>query len=176
MARELVLSGGRVCYLDEEAWGVLRRYNWHVVVSGLGLIVRRRVRIHGLCVNVYLHRLLANAPRVFRVCFRNGNWLDYRFGNMYMRDRLGSGVEYLVDEFRVESQYDGVYFDRYWGLWRSELLGMVIGYYMCEDDAARAYNIKLKDVKDGRRRFGYNEFDRLGGYIRCGGDLRGVLC
>jgi len=150
--REIVLTKGYKCFVDDVMYDVICTRNWHVLVCNSDVLLgkylaRRRLVIMGMGVLLYIHRLSAGVPKMFKVRFRNGNTLDYRHENLRICDFNNNEYEHRV--FSPESSYKGVVFDYYYGLWRADFFGLVIGYYGNEVDAARAYNIKVIEICGG---------------------------
>lgn len=154
---EIVLSNGWKVRVDEGVYRILGDYRWSALAGhnwgdgrfsddiGYYMGVRSRlVEWVGVKMVWSLHRQIAGVPMCFRVRPRDGDWHDMRFGNIWIGD--WGDREYRYNVFSGSSVYSGVKWDRYYGLWRSEISGLVIGYYWNEIDAARAYNVKLRQI------------------------------
>jgi len=63
---------------------------------------------------------------------------------MRIRDRFGNFYRWY--RFDGKSRYKGIVWDSYYGLWRADYHGLVIGYYSTEVDAIRAWNIKMGEI------------------------------
>ncbi len=147
--REIILTRGLKCFVDDDLYDVVKYYRWCAQITNHSFIstdyiAKRTVKIFNNPVKVYLHRLAAGVPRCFKVIYKDGNYLNYQYDNIRLEDRQGN--KYKFHRFNLKSMYKGVVFDYYFGLWRAEFYKMVIGYYTNELDAARAYNIKMKEI------------------------------
>jgi len=147
--KEIILTQGVQTCLDDEAWSVLKEYNWLAAEAYTWrkdkkrYLARRDFFINGQRFAVYLHRQVMGVPKPFIIKHKN-ECLDNQHENLRIEDEVGN--PYFFRKFTAKSQFKGVCWDRYYGLWRSELHGLVIGYYSVEIDAARAYNIKIKEI------------------------------
>ena len=154
--REIILTRGFRCFVDEPLYEVAKYYKWFVTEThangATNYIAARDVKIDGMKMRVYLHRLAGGVPACFRVKFKDENWLNYQYDNLQIEDKRK--IKYTYREFNKESKYKGVVFDYFYGLWRAEFFKMTIGYYRNEVDAARAYNIKMRHIykNPGRHR------------------------
>lgn len=149
--KEIHLTKDMFANLDDEAWAVMKDYNWQAITSfgwksgqAKHYFARRTACINGLTFNIYMHRQLMGVPKPLNVRHKNSNYLDNRHENMYIDDEWGN--VYRFKKFSTQSMYKGVIWDRANGLWRAEIKNMVIGYYIVELDAARAYNLKIIEV------------------------------
>ena len=148
--KELPLTRRMRAYLDDEAWSVFKDYKW-VAQSAYTwnkykkyYLARRDFIIDSHRFAIYLHRQVMGVPKPFLIRHKNIEHLDNQHDNLRIED--DTGREYFFRKFTTQSQYKGVFWDRYYGLWRAELYRLVIGYYPLEIDAARAYNIKIKEI------------------------------
>jgi len=155
--REIVLTRGYKCHVDDVAYGVFKHYRWMAMPCNsspvyLNYIAQRAVvDLFGDRRVVYLHRMIAGVGREFRVEFRDGNWLNMTSENIRICDRYGNW--YVYRPFTVVGVPGKVVFDYYYGLWRAEFHKLVIGYYTNELDAIKAYNVKIEDIKGGGDRY-----------------------
>jgi hypothetical protein len=153
---EIVLNNGVGIKVDKEGFDRLGVYRWYAspehrfdrvfseeVNCWMGWR-KKNVEWAGRVYTWRLNRMLAGVPRFFRYYPRSGDWHDARFENIGLRDWKGN--EYVFKKFTGHSVFKGVKWDGYYGLWRSEICGLVIGYYWNEVDSARAYNVKYKEI------------------------------
>lgn len=148
--KELLLTRRVKTYLDDEAWSVLKDYSWMAQRAYTWLkdkrcyLACRRVHIDGCRVDIFLHRQVMGVPKPFLIRHKSVGYLDNQHNSLQIED--AGGRFYHFRRFSDQSQFTGVFWDRYYGLWRAEFHKLVIGYYPVEVDAARAYNIKIKEV------------------------------
>ena len=146
--QEILLTRKFKCFVDDSLYEVARNYKWCTQETrangATNYIGKRKVVPYSMDVIVYLYRLAAGVPCCFRVRFKDGNWLNYQHSNLRIEDKRGRVYHY--HKFNKESRYNGVVFDLYYGIWRAEFHKLVIGFYNNEVDAARAYNIKIREI------------------------------
>jgi hypothetical protein len=146
--KKIVLTKDIMTYVDDVAYGLLSYYNWIAHNTNREypdyIVADRTVWIDGLTRTLYLHRLIAGVPQCFNVGWKNGNRLDNTFENLVISDKLGK--VYRTTPFTGKSEYKGVRWNSYYGVWEATYHGMNIGYYFNEIDAARAYNIKMTGI------------------------------
>lgn len=146
--REIILTRGLKCFVDDPLYEVAKYYKWYshrTNANGCSsYLAARMIYVDGNRTGVYLHRLAAGVPKCFRVRFKDGNELNYQYDNLQIEDKKKR--KYTFHRFNKESMYKGVVFDYFYGLWRAEFYKLVIGYYPNEVDAARAYNIKIREI------------------------------
>jgi len=150
--KPLVLTNKLMTYVDDDAYELLHYYHWkaHPIINGH--VANRNVSIDGFVKTMYMHRIIAGVPQCFNVKWKNGNKLDNQYENLLITDKTGN--VYKNKPFNGESNYKGVKWSSYYGVWEARFSGMTIGYYFNEIDAARAYNIKMVEIfkKPGRGR------------------------
>lgn len=154
--KEILLTRRIITYLDDEVWDIFKDYNWQAIPSFQGKTTakwkpgklkhyaRRTACVNGYTLVIYLHRQLMGVPKPFLVRHKNSDYLDNQHYNLLIEDEWGN--KYCFRKFSPKSKYKGVIWDRANGLWRAEVHGLVIGYYIVEIDAARAYNLKMKEM------------------------------
>jgi len=146
--QEVLLTRNYKCFVDDDLYDIAKHYNWCAQETrangATNFIAKRKVTLLSMQYIVYLHKLAAGVPKCFKVSFKDGNWLNYQENNLKRTDRKGR--PYHFHKFKKDSQYRGVVFDLFYGLWRAEFHKLTIGYYDNEVDAARAYNIKMREI------------------------------
>ncbi|HUT64428.1 MAG TPA: hypothetical protein VMZ04_10790 [Anaerolineae bacterium] len=139
--KEILLTKGYKCFVDDEVYPLLSCYNWSSQDYNGYIHAKRTVKVNGLKVDIYMFRQILGVPGIFRVQWNSKNRLDYRRLNMSIKDRLGNIYQWW--HFTGVSRYKGIVWDRYFGLWRVEYHRLVIGYYATEIDACRAWNVQM---------------------------------
>jgi len=154
--KEIILTRDMKTSLDDEAWSVLKDYNWIALecftqkTDRKRFSARRDFHINGHRFFVYLHRQVMGVPKPFIVRHKNTEHLDNQHQNLQIEDEGGNIYHFRT--FTTKSIYRGVVWDKFYGLWRAEFHGLTIGYYTVEIDAARAYNIKIKEIYGNAKR------------------------
>lgn len=146
--QEILLTRGLKCFVDDNVYDVVRYYKWWTQETrangATNFMAKRTVAPFSMKLDVYLHRLTAGVPKCFRIRFKDENWLNYQHDNLRIEDKKGR--KYQFHKFNRDSQYKGVVFDLYYGVWRAEFHKLIIGYYHNEVDAAHAYNVKIREI------------------------------
>jgi len=144
--KELPLSQkSKVCAIvDDITYEWLYWYKWFAIKASNSIYARRMVirETDGIDKTIYLHKIICGMPSSYRVSFINGNSLDCRKENLRSTSQYGKIVTWEMS--CGASHFNGVIWDGRYGMWRSCLDGMIIGYYITEVDAALAYNKKAE--------------------------------
>ena len=158
--KALLLSQKIFCLLDDKDYDWLHHWKWSICINTEGRRYARRKLLHpitGKSDYIYLHRIIAGVTNDFKIFFIDNNPLNLQRNNICIKNsanedvswRGGSGI----------SNYIGIKWDAYYGLWRAEINGLVVGYYSEEMKAILAYNTKVKDISNnGLRLNSTNEF------------------
>lgn len=148
--KAIELSQGIFAIVDDDVHSWLRHWNWSVAKMSKRRYARRQV-IHPTthqATDVYLHRVVAGVNKDFYVRFRDDNPLNIQRENLCITD--GRRHEIVWDGSRSESLFKGVLWDKYHGLWKAHLKGLTIGHFVCEFDAALAYNETAEKILKDR--------------------------
>lgn len=96
--------------------------------------------------NKRIHRLILNAKLPLQVDHINGNGLDNRRKNL----RLVTSQQNNFNRRPVNSKYKGVAFHKRCNLWEAKICinqkRMCLGFFKTAQEAARAYNLKAKEL------------------------------
>jgi len=136
--------------LDDDSYTWLSPYKWTLTSNTSGLKYARRHLSSpqtGIQEFVYLHNVIAGISEDYKMAFRDGNPLNMQRANMKMMNWRGEQVKWYGCNGR--SDFNGVKWDAYYGLWKTEFKGMVVGYFVAEMSAAKAYNDKVAEVYGG---------------------------
>jgi hypothetical protein len=148
MTKEIALSGGLVALVDDGDYELVNGYSW--VASPGTNTTYAKARVSGACTpqkNVYLHRLILNAPRGVEVDHKNRNGLDCRRENIRLASKgqnMWNAVKMRTARGKLpSSQYKGVSERRNCKnkIWRASIAEHVeLGCFDSEQEAAIAYN------------------------------------
>jgi hypothetical protein len=138
----LELSNKAKVMLDDVVHEWLNWYSWYGITVKGHVYSRRDVtrETDGIRSRIYLHRMIAGVPSQYFIRFKNGNSQDCRKENLKIVSPYGTVVDWHMS--CGASPFNGVAWDGRYGLWRSHLDGMIIGYFITETEAAIAYNKK----------------------------------
>ena len=148
--QQILLSRGYKCYVDDVVYPFFGCHNWCAHDYNGWVHGVRSVMVNGMDFQIYLFRQILGVPWL-RVEWLDGNRLNYCSDNMRIKDRFGN--RYSWYRFNGESRYKGIVWDKYYGLWRAEYCGLVIGYYITEVDAIRARNVKMEEIHPGAKHY-----------------------
>ena len=175
MSKEILLNKHNLTYVDDEAYEILAYYPWNSYVYGWkkkSVIAGRPVYLkeNGNKFSLYLHRILAGVPQCFGVRHINKNVLDNKYENLLIHDKLGN--EYKFKPFTGKTTFKGVKWNAWHGLWEATFYKLSIGLYPNEVDAARAYNVKVKEIDphaNVRSKFPLNSIPIMNKYLKNNG-------
>jgi AP2 domain. len=158
---EIKLKNGQVVLVDDEDFGFLNRFTWSLRKCADRHYVVTAKRIGDKYHATYMHRMILNAPPFLVVDHANGNTLDNRKENL----RVCTQTENSYNRKPTTGyQYKGVQKVKSTGTKRPRRRRFIasifykgkpinLGYYETEEDAARAYDKKAKEL--------FGEFARL---------------
>ena len=147
MQQEIKLSNGFTCLVDDDDFQYLKQFNWHYTDYAYRVENKKRIWMHKEILNVHEDSLV-------QVDHINHNKLDNRKENL----RTCSAKQNLQYRSKVKSRkgvptsskYIGVYFKKKEKLWSAGIYSkgneQFLGGYESEEDAARAYNVKAKEI------------------------------
>jgi len=168
--KEILLTKNKITYVDDEAYEILAYYGWNCYEYGWRekvTIAARSVFLNGKRISVYLHRVLAGVPQCFSVKPINGNRLDNVHENLQILDKAGN--KYKFTPFTGKSSFKGVVWNGWYGLWEAKFFKMSIGFYKNEVDAARAYNVKIREIYPHPNRNRINSIPIMNKYLKNNG-------
>lgn len=156
MVKSIPLTQGKNALVDNEDYDFLNQWNWCVSRSPRKLTedcyyVLRGIRIQGKCKNIFMHRVILNAPDGMGVDHINGDGLDNRRSNL----RLASqrlNCQNLHCE--MSSKYPGVHLDHNDKKWIARIWHnhkrIHLGKFENEVDAASAYQWAINQIENGK--------------------------
>lgn len=148
--REIKLTQGMVARVDADDYDWLIQHKWYAHRSNrTKWYAARGDNIAGTLVTVRMHREIAQPPEGFVVDHINGDTLDNRRANLRVCTYSENSLNRRSTPFGT-SNYRGVYWREGKGRWaaqiRYERKKYHLGYYKNEDEAARAYDEKAKEL------------------------------
>lgn len=149
--KALELSQKVFCLLDDDAYDWLHHWNWSVTKNKYGTKYARRLGTNPTRQKsqfIYLHKVVSGISRNYNLHFRDGNPLNMQRANMKICNLRNEPVRWWGSHGGI-SRFIGVEWDRYYGLWKAHIKGLIVGHYVGEIEAAEAYNIKAAEVFGG---------------------------
>lgn len=152
--REIALTQGGVALVDDEDYPLLARRRWRLRRCNGKLYAVCEGAIRGQ--QLYMHRVVLDAPVGLDVDHRNGDGLDNQRKNL----RLASRTQNLGNQVKTRgaSRFKGVSPARR-GRWQGHIAferkQFNLGTFDSEEGAARAYDLKAREL--------FGEFARING-------------
>lgn len=145
--KEIPLNNGMVTLVDDGDYEMLARNKWQCAArSTKGLYYAyRMITRGGRSRNISMHRLIMGVtdPRV-EIDHKDLNGLNNQKSNLRVATRSQNGANCRKCSKPTSSQFKGVYFRKNRNRWhaRIKINGQrkSLGFYVNEEDAARAYN------------------------------------
>ena len=148
-SRLIPLTQGKFAIVDIEDYEWLSKYKWYAVKTNAGWRARRKYRINGRQITVQMHRFIINPPKTKLADHRNRNTLDNRRFNLRICTSAQNSQN-SRSRRKSSSRYKGVSKLKDSGKWRVSIstngLYYYIGRYICEIDAAKAYDKKAIEL------------------------------
>lgn len=142
MAREIILTRGKVALVDDTDYEQLSQYSWRYLSRSPGYAIRD-AGPDARPSTVLMHRQILQAPPGVEVDHRNHNTLDNRRENL----RLATRSQQAANQRKragMTSRYKGVSWDQKAMKWRVTIetggRKSTVGWYADETEAARAYD------------------------------------
>lgn len=139
MSQEIVITRGEIAIVDDENYEELCKYKWYWMDGFAG----RTVTENGKRTTIYMHRVVAKAPKGVCVCHLNGNKLDNRRENL-LWEKGSARMHKRKKNVAHSSKYRGVYWAKDKKTWIAEIKvnkkQLRLGYFQNEKEAAIAYD------------------------------------
>lgn len=135
------LASGQTAKVSDKDAPRVRRHRWYFVPGrrGSGYAAAEGP---GGC-RLYLHRLVAKAPKGMQVDHRNRDGLDCRRSNLRLATQRQNNGN-LPLRLDSTSGFKGVVYAAYTKRWRVRVASKHVGYFNTREEAARAYNKAAK--------------------------------
>lgn len=139
MSKEIVITRGEVTIVDDDNYEELCQYKWYLMDGFAG----RTVTENKKRTTVYMHRVVADAPKGVSVYHLNGNKLDNRRENLLL-EKGSARMHQRKKNVAHSSKYRGVYWAKEKKIWIAEIKvnkkHLRLGYFEDEKEAAIAYD------------------------------------
>ena len=146
--KTIELTQGKVALVDDEDYEHLNQWKWYAHSSGNTFYAIRNITVgKGKQATLYMHRVIMNTPDGMETDHINGDGLDNRKSNL----RVCTVSQNCANRrARGTSKYLGVSWhsgNRYWQVRiRKDGFEHYLGNFVSEEDAARAYDAKAKEL------------------------------
>lgn len=147
--KEIKLPKGRVALVDDEDYERVNQFRWRATKEFNTLYAVRVIKVNGRRTTLRMHRfILCLTDRKMQIDHRNGDGLNNQRSNLRSATNQENGRNRVG--VNKTSQFKGVCFDKE----RNKFLATIkvnyksihIGRFPSEIDAARAYDIRAKEL------------------------------
>lgn len=144
--KEIKLTREMVAIVDDDDFVLLSNYKWYAHKRRNHFYAARSIKVEGKWHTLSMHHAVLPCPKGHEVDHINGRTLDNRKENL----RIATKGQNQYNQHSIQglSKYKGVDFNK--GKWRARLQynkkPIYIGYYACEEDAAKAYDQKAREL------------------------------
>jgi len=146
MAKEILLTKGKVAIVDDADYEYLSRWKWQVSKQGYA---RRTYYNNGKRTKLFMHLAILQPPPGFIIDHINGNSLDNRRENLRLATPSQNNANRHRPNPKIHSQYKGVTLDTRRHRWYAQISHndcvIHIGTFTNELEAAKAYDAKAKE-------------------------------
>ena len=142
------LTQGKRSIIDDEDFKRVSQYKWHFHSTGYAFTHARNTKDKKL----RLHRFILNPPKTILIDHINRDKLDNRKENLRFATKQQNGMNSGKKRKFTSSIYKGVQLDKravqknYPSIWVARLANKHLGHYQTEKDAAKAYDLKAKEL------------------------------
>ena len=148
MSKQIPLTQGQFAIVDDKNFEWLNQWKWYALKSRYTFYAVRNVGKHPKQTLVLMHRQIMNAHKEQEIDHHNGNGLDNHRINLRF---CASGQNNQNQrKTRGTSKYKGVSWHKNIKQWRVSIQDdyktINLGYFDNEEDAARAYDQKAKEL------------------------------
>ena len=147
--KEILVSGGLVALIDDKDFALVQGYSWNACPGKNTTYAKAWVRgTYSPQKNIYLHRLILNAPKGIQVDHQNGDGLDCQRANIRLasngQNTCNARKHRIVHGNPPLSKFKGVSWQKTMNTWRARVYvahhEVMLGYFDSETAAALAYN------------------------------------
>lgn len=142
----IILTRGYTATIDSDDIDLVAGWNWTAFVRPRTVYALRRATVANQSYTIYLHRWLLDAPHTHEVDHIDSDGLNCRRSNMRLATRKENAVHVRGWE-RAVSKYVGVSRHEQSGKWRAYVDHKHIGLYDTEEDAARARDFVVRQLR-----------------------------
>ena len=140
MAKEIILTQGKVAIVDDDDYEYLNQFKWHIVS---GRYAATNMKINGKSKSIYLHRFIMKVSKDMQVDHVDNNKLNNLKTNLRICTHAQNNINRPVRS-NSKSGFKGVIFYRklkkYIARIRFNKKEYYLGCYIEIKDAAKAYN------------------------------------
>lgn len=150
--REIKLSqfgknkGKYVALVDDEDFDSVNQYKWSATKLGNNFYAMRGQWVDGKYTTKYMHSMILDGKEIDHI---DHNGLNNQKSNLRLCTRSENSMN-KTKRRGVSSIYKGVSFFKKGGKWMAQITSagksIYLGYFVCEIDAARAYNTKATEL------------------------------
>jgi len=138
--KEIILTNGKICLVDDKDFDELSQFNWYETQCGYA---KRHKRIEGKLTSIFMHRVVINAVKGQIVDHINRNPLDNRKENLRISDKSTNAMN-RGKQKNSTSGYKCVYHDKRNNTFDAYITAKgkrkFLGSYKTAIEAAKAYN------------------------------------
>lgn len=148
--KHIELSQSKVAIVDDEDYVKLNTRNWYAKFTQSGKVtyaVCHKTVSAGKQKTIFMHRIIMNPKQGQFIDHINGDTLDNRKENLRICTTVENGRN-RKKEIGTSSKYKGVSWDKNASKWKARIMfekdRMYLGLFICEKEAALAYNEAAK--------------------------------
>lgn len=144
MTKEIKLSlqgknkGKYVALVDDEDFERVNQHRWFYNNRGYAMCTITKQK------RIYMHRFILNAPNELLVDHIDGNGLHNEKHNLRLCNDSGNAHNMRKHSDNTSSQFKGVC--RRGKKWEANISNIYLGVFTKEEDAARAYDLKAREL------------------------------
>jgi len=147
--KEIILTNGYYTQVDDEDYVELSKHKWSAHGTHPHIYAVRVDTSNGGRVNLRMHRVITSAQKGFVVDHKDHNGLNNTRDNLRVC-KQGDNCKNVSVHKNATSKYLGVYFDKVHRKYRAQIQinrkKIYMGLFKVEIDAAKAYDIKAKEL------------------------------
>jgi len=147
--KEIKLSNNKgIVLVDDEDYDMLSQYKWHLHDKKNKYAISD-IKINGKSKRKKMHRLIMGEPQGFEIDHIDRNTLNNQKNNLRIVTHSQNQMNKIKQKNNT-SGYKGVSWHKHIKKWQGQIgfnkKNYSLGYFENEDDAARAYNQKAKEL------------------------------
>ena len=144
--RYIELTKDKFAIVDDADFEWLSQWKWYAHASYRKYYAARRDKNGQF---IYMHRLITDAPNNLQIDHKNGNGLDNSRSNLRICTRSQNQAN-KIQTNQKSSIYKGVTWYKNYSKWMAQIhvqgKRKFIGYFSTEMEAAKAYDLKAKEL------------------------------